>query len=147
MIADLLAAAPWLYTATFWTHVSAVTLSIALFAARGAGVLTHHAWPMQANWRRLSVGIDVVLLCAGIGLWTLGQRNPIEEHWLGMKLLLLPVYVVLGSYALKRARTHSARTAFFFAALACVLTMVSIAYTRQPWGWLSGTGSGLALLH
>lgn len=138
MSTDLLFAAPWLYPLAFAVHVGAVLLSITLFSARGLGVLLQQAWPMQRNWRWLSVGIDVVLLCAGISLWTLLQRNPLHEPWLAMKLLLLPVYVVLGSFALKRARSHSARLAFFAAAVLCVLTMVSIAHTRQALGWLSG---------
>jgi len=137
MATDLLVAAPWLYPAAFAVHVGSVLLSIALFSARGIGVLAQRSWPMQRNWRWLSVGIDVVLLCAGISLWTLLQRNPLHEPWLAMKLILLPAYVVLGSYALKRARSATARLAFFAAAMVCVLTMVSIAHTRQPLGWLA----------
>ena len=133
---DLLPSLPWLYPLLFRIHVSSVLASIALFCARGGGVLAGQAWPMQRRWRWLSVVIDSVLLCAGISLWTLLQRNPVHEPWLAMKLLLLPAYVVLGSYALKRARSRRARLAFFFAALACVLTMVSIAHTRQPLGWI-----------
>lgn len=137
MIAELLSAFPWLYPTAFRVHVTSVTLSIILFSARGLGVLSGRAWPMQAGWRHLSVAIDVLLLGAGATLWTLGQRNPIDEPWLAMKLLLLPVYVVLGSYAIKRGRTPRARLAFFVAALCCVLFMVSIAWTRAPLGWLT----------
>ena len=121
-------------------HLLAVSLSAALFAARGLGVLAHAAWPMQARWRWLSVAIDGVLLLAGISLWWLVPHNPLHEPWLAAKLLLLPVYVVLGSLALKRARTAWGRRLCLAAALVCVATLASIARTRQPWGWLSWLG-------
>lgn len=119
-------------------HLLAVALSVGLFAARGLGVLAHAAWPMQARWRRLSVGIDMVLLLAGLSLWWWVPHNPLREPWLAVKLLLLPVYVVLGSLALKRARSAWGRGLCLGLALLCVATMASIARTRQPWGWLAG---------
>ena len=121
-------------------HLGAVGLSVTLFTARGLGVLSHAAWPMQARWRRLSVTIDGVLLLGGISLWRLVPHNPLQEPWLAAKLLLLPVYVVLGSLALKRARTARGRGLCLLAALACVATLASMARTRQPWGWLSWLG-------
>ena len=118
-----------------------VTASLSLFAARGLGVLCLQGWPMRRGWRLASVGIDVGLLVAGGLLWWALQHNPVHEPWLASKLALLPVYVVLGSMALKRARTRTARGAYFLAALACVLTMVSIARLRHPAGWLAFLGA------
>ncbi len=66
-----LAIHPWLYPALLHLHRACVTASIALFVARGLGVTALQAWPMQARWRWLSVAIDVPLLAAGVGLWTL----------------------------------------------------------------------------
>jgi len=136
-VMNLLELAPWLYMTTLTIHVTAVSLSIALFTARGLGVAAHHQWPMQPVWRWISVGIDVVLMSAGLTLWALLQFNPMVDHWLGVKLVLLVVYIVLGSYGLKRARTHRARLLFFALALLCALTMVSIALMHSPWGWLA----------
>lgn len=125
---------PWLYPWALWLHRTAVAISITLFVARGLGVAWHQAWPMSPRWRRTSVAIDVVLLCAGLALWTMLQIHPVQQPWLGVKLLLLGVYVVLGSYALKRGRTRRTRAVFLALAVLCVLTMVSIALTRHPLG-------------
>lgn len=130
-----LASDPWLYPALLHLHRACVTASVALFMARGLGVATLQAWPMQARWRWLSVAIDVPLLAAGVGLWTLLGLDPLQQTWLGVKLALLVVYIVLGSLALKRGRTRSQRLLFFVAALAVVLCTVGIALARHPAGW------------
>jgi uncharacterized membrane protein SirB2 len=118
-------------------HVGLVITSVALFAARGLGVLAHQAWPMRPVWRGLSVWIDVGLLSAGGTLWYLLQFNPWHDHWLGAKLVLLVIYIGLGSYALKRAPTGAAKAVFFVAALTCVAFMASIALRHHPLGWWS----------
>jgi uncharacterized membrane protein SirB2 len=117
-------------------HLAAVSLSIALFAARGAAVLLRQAWPMTRAARMTSVAIDTVLLGAGIMLWALLSLNPMRDLWLGTKLLLLLVYIVLGSFALKRARTQGGRAAFYLAAVACASFMVSVALAHDPAGVL-----------
>ena len=130
-----LASHPWLYPALLHLHRACVSASIALFVARGLGVMAQQAWPLQRGWRYLSVAIDVPLLLAGAGLWALLGLHPLQQTWLGAKLVLLVVYIVLGSFALKRGRTRGQRAAFFAAALAVVLSMVGIALARQPAGW------------
>jgi uncharacterized membrane protein SirB2 len=117
-------------------HVSLVAASGTLFAARGAGVLAGQAWPMRPAWRHTSVAIDVCLMSAGIGLWTLLALHPARQHWLGVKLVLLLVYIVLGSLALKRARGQVARAACLAAALAVFGVMASIARAHHPLGAL-----------
>jgi uncharacterized membrane protein SirB2 len=126
-----------LYPVALWAHIGFVIASVTLFAARGLGVLTHQAWPMRKTWRGLSVWIDVGLLSAGGTLWYLLQFNPWHDHWLGAKLVLLLVYIVIGSYALKRALKRAAKAAFFVAALSCVAFMASIALSHHPLGWWS----------
>ena len=78
--------------------------------------------------------IDTLLLAAGVSLWALLQLNPLRDHWLGAKLALLVLYIVLGSWALRRAGTTAARAAFLVAALTVLATMVSIGWTRHPLG-------------
>ena len=133
----LLAAAPWLYPLLRSVHLALAGLSVGLFCARGLGCVLERAWPMSRACRLASVGVDSLLTLAGLGLWTLLQHNPLREPWLAAKLGLLPLYVVLGTCALKRARTRHSRLLYLAAALLCVYTMYSIARTRQPWGWLA----------
>lgn len=115
-------------------HIALVTVSGLLFAIRGAAVLAGQAWPMRAAWRRSSVAIDTLLLAAGVTMWALLSLHPLRNGWLGAKLLLLLVYIVLGSFALKRARSRRARAGFYAASLAVFLWMVSIARSHQPLG-------------
>lgn len=116
-------------------HLTLVSLSLALFAARGAGVLAGARWP-AGRWPRLgSMAIDTALLATGAALWQLLGLNPAVQTWLGTKLLLLLAYIVLGSIALRRGRTPAARALAYVAALATVATMVGIARAHDPAGW------------
>ncbi len=132
---EILSSHHGLYPALLQLHRSCVAASIALFLARGLGVSALHAWPMGPFWRYLSVAIDVSLLVAGVSLWALLDYSLQQQTWLGVKLALLVVYILLGSFALKRGRTRAQRMVFFIAALAVVLIMVGIALARHPAGW------------
>jgi uncharacterized membrane protein SirB2 len=116
-------------------HVALVALTGALFALRGAGVLASARWPMAKGVRTASVAIDTLLLSSGVTLWTMLHLDPLRDAWLGVKLLLLPVYIVLGSLALKRAPTPGLRSVFLAAALVVFATMVGIALTHDPLGF------------
>jgi uncharacterized membrane protein SirB2 len=117
-------------------HIALVAVSGALFALRGAAVLAGQAWPLRPGLRALSVAIDSALLTAGVTLWALLSLQPIRDAWLGTKLLLLLLYIVLGTLALKRAHTPRGRALAFTAALACYLFMVSVALAHHPLGLL-----------
>lgn len=137
-MSDLLTTHPWLYPALLHLHRTCVSLSVLLFFARGLGVAALQVWPMRPAWRRLSVAIDVVLLGAGLSLWTLLSYHPLHQTWLGIKLVLLVLYIVLGSFALKRGRTRGQRMVFFGLALAAVASLVGVALHRHPsGGWVA----------
>lgn len=119
------------------THIGLVSASGAWFAARGLAVLAGAAWPMAAWARRLSVAIDVLLLTAGITLWNLLGLNPARDHWLGAKLALLLLYIMLGSLALKRAHTRGQKALCLLAALAVFGVMVTVARSHHPLGILA----------
>ena len=114
-------------------HVALVAASGALFALRGAAVLAGRAWPIRPSLRALSVAIDSLLLAAGVTLWSLLSLQPLRDAWLGSKLALLVLYIVLGSLALKRAQPQA-----YIAAIACYGFMVSVALARHPLGALRG---------
>jgi len=118
-------------------HVIAVVASGVLFMTRG--VLVHagrQRWAMAGVVRYVSYGIDTVLLTAALMLVLILPGAMFANHWLTLKLALVVVYVVLGSYALKRAATRRARIACFIAALAIYATMIGIAIAHHPLGWL-----------
>ena len=117
-------------------HISAVVVSVLLFVARGIGVQLRYNWPMRVAPRWWSAGIDTVLLSAGLGLWIVANHNPIRESWLTVKLFLVVFYIVLGSFALKRAPTLGSKRWYFLAALLTILFVASVALKRSPWGIL-----------
>ena len=115
-------------------HIAAVMASGLLFLLRGAAVQLGASWAMAAPLRYLSYTIDTVLLTAALMLATIIQQCPFVQGWLTAKVLLLVVYVVLGSFALKRGRTRAIRTSCWIAALLVYLFIVSIARTHNPLG-------------
>ncbi len=115
-------------------HMSLAGSSGALFAMRGVAVLTGSAWPMHARWRKLSHVIDTLLLAAGLTLWFTLHLNPMQNTWLGVKLMLLAAYVVAGSLALKRGRTRSVQSGCFGCALSLYLLIALIAIAHRPLG-------------
>jgi len=121
---------PWLRH----LHITLAILSVSVFVVRGLGVLAGQGWPMRNLARGLSPVIDSLLLLAGVTLWWLLQMNPWHQTWLGAKLVLLVVYIVLGSFALKRAPTRTGKALAFVAALSVVGIMASIAVTHHPLG-------------
>lgn len=133
---NIIEQAPWLYPALRWTHMLLVGLSLTLFLTRGLGALWQQDWVLRRGIRLTSVTIDTLLLSAGASLWALMQHNPLHEAWLATKLVLLVVYVMLGSFALKRARSQGARLACLLTAMLCAAVMIMIARTRDPLGWL-----------
>jgi uncharacterized membrane protein SirB2 len=123
-----------------WVHVCAVIASGTLFMLRGAGVLAGGRWPMWAPLRYLTYTVDTVLLTAALMLVTILHQYPFVQAWLTVKVLLLVVYIVLGTFALKRARTRGGRALCYVAALAVYLFIASVARTHHPNGafiWLS----------
>ncbi|WP_119355037.1 SirB2 family protein [Azohydromonas sediminis] len=117
-------------------HIVLVTLSGTLFALRAAGVLAGARWPLTPGPRFAAMGIDTLLLAAGVTLWITLGLNPLRETWLGAKLVLLVVYVGLGTMALRRARGTGTRLAWTAAALACFGAMVAIARTHDAFAGL-----------
>jgi len=117
-----------------WVHIAAVIASGGLFALRGAGVLAGASWPMFAPLRYLTYLVDTVLLTAALMLATILKQYPFVHAWLTAKVCLLVVYIVLGTFALRRARTWQARAWCYVAALAVFLFIVSVARAHQPLG-------------
>ena len=112
-------------------HVALVLASGALFALRGGALLAARTWPMRRSLCTLSVVIDTLLLAAGVTLWSLLSLHPLRHTWLGTKLVLLVLYIMLGTLALKRSQAWA-----FAAAIACYGFMISVALTRHPLGAL-----------
>lgn len=117
-------------------HLTTIALSLTLFVLRGAWMIA--ASPLlQARWVRIVPHvIDTLLLASGIGLAVLIQQYPLVHGWLTAKLLALILYIVLGTYALKRGKTKAQRIATWIAALLVFGYMVAVAITHAPFPWI-----------
>lgn len=119
-------------------HITLVIASGSLFAMRGIALLAGARWARLLPVRVASVVLDTALLAAGVALaWTL-RLNPLAVPWLGTKLALLVLYVLLGTAAFRRAGSAGAGLAWFVAALACFGFMVTVARARHPLGAFAG---------
>jgi uncharacterized membrane protein SirB2 len=115
-------------------HIAAVLASGALFLLRGLAVNLGAGWAMAAPLRYLSYTIDTVLLTAALMLATILRQYPFVHGWLTVKVVLLVVYIVLGTFALKLGRTRSARLMCWFAALLVYGFIISVARAHHPLG-------------
>lgn len=112
-------------------HVTLAAASVALFSARVLAVLAGARWPLATAWRVTSVVMDTLLIGAGATLWWLLSLHPQRDPWLLVKLMLIVVYIGLGSLAMKRARTRAGKATAFAAALAVIGLVVALALTRD----------------
>ena len=117
-------------------HIACVVASGSLFLLRGLLLQAGSPLGNQALLRYTSYAIDTLLLGAAIALMVMLQVWPGVQAWLTVKLLLVLVYIVLGSLALRRGRTPGVRRACFVAALALFLFIVSVARLHDPLGML-----------
>lgn len=115
-------------------HIVAVLASGGLFFLRGLALHLGGKWAMAAPLRYLSYTIDTVLLTAALILAAILHQYPFVHSWLTMKVVLLVVYVMLGTYALKRGRTLRTRVICWLAALAVYAFIISVARTHHPAG-------------
>ena len=119
-------------------HIACAIITITLFLLRGSLMLVDS--PLQRNvvLRYLPHAVDTVLLTTALMLATAIRQYPFAVDWLTVKVLLLVVYVVLGSIALKRGRTKRVRIAAFAGALATIGFLVSVARAHHPLGIFAG---------
>ena len=115
-------------------HIAAVMASGLLFFLRGASLHAGMQWAMASPVRYLSYAIDTTLLTAALMLATMLHQYPFVHGWLTVKVLLLVVYIVLGTFALKRGATKTIRIACWVAALIVYAFIISVARAHNPIG-------------
>lgn len=128
-----------LYPTIRLLHIAAVAVSGGLFFIRGLGRAADASWAMAAPMRYASYAIDTVLLGAAIALSVIIHQYPFVHGWLTAKVVLLVVYIALGTFALKRGRTRTIRVVCWLAALAVFALILSIARHHDALGPLSSS--------
>jgi len=117
-------------------HIATVVFTIAFFALRYYWMLFHPHLAKQRWARIISVVNDTSLLCAGIAMAVMSHQYPLEAPWLTAKLTGLLCYIILGTLALKRAKSRPVRIVSGGLALASAGYIVSVAMTRNPAPWM-----------
>jgi len=118
-------------------HESAVALSITGFFLRGAAGLAGAGWVRGRAARTLPHLVDTVLLASAIALAWMLRITPFGAPWLMAKVVGLFVYIGLGIVALRPANPRGLRAAAWVAALATAGWIVSVAFTKNPLGFLA----------
>ena len=115
--------------------VGAVGASFFLFFLRGLWMMAAPG-KLAARWVRVVPHvIDTVLLVSAIALAAMTAQYPFVQPWLTAKVLALPVYIVLGTVAIRRGRTRRVRIVAWFLALSVFGYMVAVARARVPFPW------------
>lgn len=118
-------------------HIAAVLISGSLFFLRGLLVLSgEKRLALAMPVRYLSYTVDTVLLTAALMLVSILPGAMFASGWLTVKLILMVTYIVLASFALKRATQPSAQRISFILALVTYGSMLSIARAHHPLGAL-----------
>jgi uncharacterized membrane protein SirB2 len=115
-------------------HILMALLSGSVFAVRGGFALAGARWPHALPVKWLSYAIDTALLTAALMLLTILPGAVFANGWLWVKLGLLVAYVVLGMFALRKARTPRGRRVTYVAALLAFLAIYATARAHHPLG-------------
>ncbi|MBT9591161.1 MAG: SirB2 family protein [Thiobacillus sp.] len=117
-------------------HLATIALTLALFVLRGVWMMANSP-RLQARWVRIVPHVnDALLLSSGFGLAVLIQQYPLVHGWLTAKFFALILYIVLGTFALKRGKTRFQRIAAWIAALLVFGYMAAVAIAHDPFPFM-----------
>lgn len=115
-------------------HVSCAFLSIAGFGLRGYWMTTSNRLREHRLAKILPHLVDTILLGSAISMLVNLHLSPLAAPWLIAKIVALLVYIGLGMVALRFGRTRKTRVSAYVLALLTAGYIVSVGYTKTPWG-------------
>lgn len=122
-----------MYSVVLKIHLITVAVSLLGFLLRGVWMMIDSRLLQARLTRILPHVVDTVLLTAGVYLAYTAAINPLEQYWLGAKIIALLVYIALGTVALKRGRTKPIRIVAWLLALGVFAYMLAVAHSRLVW--------------
>lgn len=112
-------------------HMTLAVLSVALFTLRFIWLLANSA-KLQAKWVKITPHIiDTLLLTLGVVMAVQYSINPLEQLWLGEKILAIFAYIFTGYYTLKLARNKTMQIIGYLGAMGWIMLIVRLAMTRE----------------
>ena len=113
-----------------YSHQIFVAITILLFNIRFFLLWRHPEKPLAGIWKAMPHLNDTMLLFTGLWLMKITHFSPFNAPWLGMKILLLLVYIVLGMIMM-RSRPRSPKFDIVYVlSMSCVATIVFLAKTK-----------------
>jgi len=115
-------------------HVTAVGLSITLFLIRAWWSITESSLLQARVVRILPHVVDTVLLVCGVILAAMIGPN---QPWILTKIVLLLVYIGVGTTAIKRGKTRRTRLIAALISVAVFAYIVGVAIHHDSASWFA----------
>lgn len=113
-----------------YSHQIFVAITILLFNIRFFLLWRHPEKPLAGIWKAMPHLNDTMLLFTGLWLMKITHFSPFNAPWLGMKILLLLVYIVLGMIMMRSRPCSPKFYIVYVLAMSCVATIVFLAKTK-----------------
>ena len=113
-----------------YSHQIFVAITILLFNIRFFLLWRHPEKPLAGIWKAMPHLNDTMLLFTGLWLMKITHFSPFNAPWLGMKILLLLVYIVLGMIMMRSRPRSPTFYIVYVLAMSCVATIVFLAKTK-----------------
>lgn len=117
-------------------HVTFAVLTACSFCLRAYWMLSHSPRGHASVWRWLPHVVDALLFATGLTMAIGLAISPFTHPWLAVKLLAIVVYIVIGSVALKRGRSHGQRVAALVLSLLVLVYIFAVALRHDAWAGL-----------
>lgn len=112
-------------------HMTIALLSVLLFTLRFFWTLANSA-QLDKKWVKITPHIiDTLLLLLGVGMMMKLAINPLEQLWLGEKLIGVVAYIFTGYYTLKLARNKTMQIIGYLGAMGWVMLVVRLAMSKE----------------
>jgi uncharacterized membrane protein SirB2 len=113
-------------------HVLLAVLTACSFCLRGYWMLRRSP-RLEAPWtRRLPHVVDALLFLTGLTMAVGLAISPVAHPWLAVKLVVIVIYVVIGSVALKRGRTYRQRVLALALSVLALIGIFALALSHDP---------------
>ena len=114
-------------------HITFAVISFLGFSLRGYWMVMESALLQTKAAKILPHLNDTLLLGTAIALVVMTRQYPIVVGWVTLKILMLILYIVFGTFALKRGRNKALRIKSLMASVVVVPGIFLVAMTKPGW--------------
>jgi uncharacterized membrane protein SirB2 len=112
-------------------HMTIAFISVALFTLRFVWTIAGSA-QLDKKWVKITPHvIDTILLLLGGAMMMKLALNPLEQLWLGEKLIGVVAYIFTGYYTLKLARNRTMQIIGYLGAMGWFLLVARLAMSKE----------------